>query len=298
MRLRIIVPLVILLVGNQYFAAADPVFSGPQPGETLVSFQVVAVYGENAGQEIDPIKLAGGKPTLLVFVHKLTRPGIALARGLSSYGKSQTDAASGIVWLDDDKAAAENYLNRAKTSLNFTAPVGISVDGGEGPGAYGLNRNVELTILIANKNQVTANFALVQPSVTEGPKIAGELAKLLHQAAPTAAEFEKLAYPGGGMMARRKMPDEPSRPAGDLRSLMKNVIAADVSESDLRDAIKAIDRWVGDNRARQAQLGQMAGAVLERGMGSQLAQTQIKAWHEKYGSKEETESAKTKPSKN
>ena len=40
------------------------------------------------------------------------------------------------------------------------------------------------------------------------------------------------------------------------------------------------------------QLGRMAGAVLARGMGSALAQTQIKAWHEKYGPKEETESTK------
>jgi hypothetical protein len=288
MSLRSIAALLILLVSNPFAAADDPVFSGPQPGETLVPFQVVAVYGEAAGKDVDPIELAGGKPTLLIFVHKLTRPGVALARGLSSYAKSQTGAASGVVWLDDDRAKAESYLVRAKESLNFTAPVGVSVDGGEGPGAYGLNRNVELTILIANENRVTANFALVQPSVTEGPKIAGELAKLLNQVAPTAAEFEKLAYPGGGMMARRKMakkPEEPSRPAGDLRSLMKDVIAADVSESDLRDAVKAVDLWVGDNPARRKQLGQMAGAVLARGMGSQLAQTQIKTWQEKYGPK-------------
>ena len=73
----------------------------------------------------------------------------------------------------DDKAKAEEYLTRARQSLNFIAPVGISVDGGEGPGAYGLNRNVELTILIANQNQVTANFAIVQPSVTGGPQDRG-----------------------------------------------------------------------------------------------------------------------------
>ena len=301
MSLRNIAALLSLLVAIQFCAADDPVFSGPQPGEMLVPFQVVVVYGENAGKEINPIELASGKPMLLVFVHKLTRPGIALARGLSSYAKSQPGAASGIVWLDDDKAKAENYLNRAKMSLNFTAPVGVSVDGGEGPGAYGLNRNVELTILIANENQVTANFALVQPSVTEGPRIAGEFAKLLNQVAPTTAEFDKLAYPGGGMKARRKMakkPEEPSRPAGELRMLMTKVIAADVSESDLRDAVKAVDLWVRGNQARRRQLGQMAGAVLQRGMGSQLAQTQIKAWHEEYGTQEETESAKTKSSKN
>ena len=69
--------LLILLGCNAWCFADDPVFSGPQPGEELVPFQVVAVYGEKAGTEFDPIEMAGGKPTLLVFVHKLTRPGIA-----------------------------------------------------------------------------------------------------------------------------------------------------------------------------------------------------------------------------
>lgn len=291
---RILMALLLLSFGNPFGVADDPVFSGPQPGETLVPFKVVAVYGEDAGQEIDPIELAGGKPTLLVFVHKLTRPGMALARGLSSYAKSQSGAVSGVVWLDDDKAKAESYLNRAKKSLNFTAPVGISVDGGEGPGAYGLNRNVELTILIADKNQVKANFALVQPSVTEGPRIAGALAKLLDREAPTAAEFEKLAYPGGGMAKRRNMANRPAaetRSDADLRSLMRAVIAAEVSESDLRDAIKAVDDWVGDVPARRKLLGRMAGAVLERGLGSQQAQQQIKGWHQEYGDPKNSESS-------
>jgi hypothetical protein len=288
MSLRSLLPLAILVVARSLCVADDPLFSGPQVGEALVPFHVVAVDGDDAGKEIDPVDLAGGKPTLLVFVHKLTRPGMALARGLTSYAKNQAGAASGIVWLDDDKAKAEAYLTRAKKSLNFTAPVGVSIDGGEGPGAYGLNRNVELTILVANENQVTANFALVQPSVTEGAKIAGELSKLIDQPAPTAEEFQKLAYPGGGMAKRtmRKKPNEPTKPAqgaDDLRTMMRSVIAADVSETDLRAAIKAVDDWVGDKEARQAQLGRMSGAVLEREMGSELAQKQIKIWHEKFG---------------
>ena len=270
MSLRMTVPLLILLLGLRFCAADDPVFSGPQPGEALVPFQVVTVYGDNAGQQVDPIELAAGKPTLLVFVHKLTRPGMALTRGLTSYAKNQAGAASGIVWLDDDKAKAEEYLTRAKKSLNFTAPVGVTIDGGEGPGAYGLNRNVELTILIADKNRVIANFALVQPSVTEGPEIAGKLAKLLAQPAPTAQEFEKLAYPGGGMRARRNMQKKPAEPApssDDLRTMIKGLIAADASETELRAAVKRIDDWVGDNKARQEQLGKMAGQCCKEEWG-------------------------------
>jgi len=47
------------------------------------------------------------------------------------------------------------------------APTGISPDGEEGPGSYGLNRKMTLTILVANKGKVTANFALVQRTLRE-----------------------------------------------------------------------------------------------------------------------------------
>ncbi len=96
--------------------ADDPVFSGPQVGELLAPFKVIAVYDEAAGKEAEPVSLAAGKPTLLVFVHKLTRPGIALTRAVTSYADSQTEngAVSGIIWLQDDKAQAEEYLTRAQ----------------------------------------------------------------------------------------------------------------------------------------------------------------------------------------
>ena len=53
MLLRRIAALLILLFGNQFCLADDPVFSGPQPGETLGPFLVVAVYGEDAGKEVE-----------------------------------------------------------------------------------------------------------------------------------------------------------------------------------------------------------------------------------------------------
>lgn len=258
--------------------AEDPVFSGPQVGETLVPFQVIVVGGRKAGTQIDPIDQAAGAPTLLVFVHKLTRPGMALARGLTAYAADQEGVATGIVWLDDDKAAAEAYLNRASKSLNFVAPVGISVDGGEGPGAYGLNRNVELTILVAKENEVTANFALVQPSVTEGPNIAGELAKLIDKPAPSAEQFGKYAYPGGNAMRMQRRPGAREAAAGDdLRTLMRGLISASDDDA-FAAAVEKIETWVGDNDDRRQQLRRMAGAALERGIGSDKAQTQFKAW--------------------
>ena len=187
-------------------SAEDEVFSGPQPGEKLAAFKVQGVYDKAAGKEFAPLDEADGKPTMLVFVHKITRPGLGLVRGLTNYAKSQseTPSFSAVVWLDDDKAEAESFLNRARKSLNLQVPVGISIDGGEGPGAYGLNRNVELTILVANENKVVANFALVQPSMTDGVKIAGEFAKAIGKKPPTADELQKIAYPGRQMNMQRR----------------------------------------------------------------------------------------------
>lgn len=271
--------------------SADPVFSGPQIGESLAPFKVTSVYGDSAGREVDPVKLAGDKANMLVFVHKLTRPGIALTRSLTGYAKSQSGqgAVSAIVWLDDDQAAAEQYLKRAKKSLNFSVPVGVSIDGVEGPGAYGLNRNVELTVIIAKDSKVTANFALVQPSVTEASKIASELAKLVGQPVPVQAEMEKLAYPGAAMKrGMQRGTNERTRPGNELRTLMKNLVAPGISKDEMNDAVKAIDKWVGDNKQRQSSLAKMASAVLERGMGSEAAQSVIKKWRETYGVKKAT----------
>lgn len=279
-------------ISSSALPAADPVFSGPQVGERLAPFKVTAVYDEAEGKAVDPITLSAGKPSMLVFVHKLSRPGIALTRSLTDYAnrQSRNGAAAAIVWLDDDQSKAEAYLKRARKSLNFSVPVGVSVDGLEGPGAYGLNRNVELTILVAKDSEVTANFALVQPSVTEAAKIAAELAKLVGQPAPQQAEMEKLAHPAAAMKRRMKQdqaerPDPRNESRNELRALMKSLVAPGISKSEMDNATKAIEKWVGENKQRQSSLAKMGSAVLDRGMGSKDAQATVKQWVETFSSK-------------
>lgn len=48
-------------------AAEDPIFSGPQAGEKLSAITVQGVLGDLAGQKIEPLKVAGDKPLLLIF---------------------------------------------------------------------------------------------------------------------------------------------------------------------------------------------------------------------------------------
>lgn len=269
-------------------AGDEPVFSGPQAGEKITPFTVTGVYDEQAGKELDFVKDAAGKPTMLIFVHKLTRPGAALFRGLNAYAVSQKEkgARAYIVWLDDDKSNAEQYLTRARKSLNFTVPVGISTDGGEGPGAYGLNRNVELTILVAKDNKVTANFALVQPSVNDAEKIAAALAKLIDAKAPTQEELTKLAYPNREMRDQRNPRNAGNQVDPELGNLLRAVIQKDLDAAGVQKAAAAVEKFVADDANHRATVARIAGVIVERKYGTEAAQKQAKRWVEKYGKKE------------
>ncbi|MGH7127121.1 MAG: hypothetical protein ACREJB_02295 [Planctomycetaceae bacterium] len=175
-------------------AAEEPVFSGPQPGETLAPFKVRGVFDEDAGKELDLVTAAAGKPTLIIFMHQATRPSVAVTRTVLDYAatRKKDGLATGLVYLADDATEAEAFLKRARHALPKETPIGISTDGAEGPGAYGLNRNVTLTVLIAREGKVTANFALVQPSLqADVPRILDELVKLIGGTAPTLEELQR-----------------------------------------------------------------------------------------------------------
>jgi hypothetical protein len=193
--------LVLLALASPLLMAQDKPaeFSGPQVGEKLTPFAAKAVLGEQAGQEFDLVKSAAGKPLVIVFVHEVNRPSVGLARLLGVYAASRkTDGLiGGIVFLTADATMTEDWMKRASGVLPKGLPVGISPDGQEGPGAYGLNRKVQMTVLVGKENKVTANFALVQPSVqADAPKIAQAIVDALGGGkGPTLEYLQKLAAP-------------------------------------------------------------------------------------------------------
>src|SRR6185369_16921915 len=92
------------------------------------------------------------------------------------------------------------------------------LDGVEGPGNYGLNKECMMTIIAARDNQVTANFALVQPGIVDAPKIIQALARLCDDPHPPTAEQlseRQVARAGGrerpGRMQRDETPMERGR---------------------------------------------------------------------------------------
>src|SRR5262249_29541389 len=220
----------------------------------------------------------------LIFVQDVNRPSIAMTRVLREYAVSRAKdgLACGVVWLSDDATEAENMLKRMRHAMPKGAPVGVAVDGKEGPGSYGLNRNVTLTILIAKDNKVTANFALVQPSIqSDLPKI---LEAVVAVAGGKAPKLEDL--PGvKGMLA----PARPARggPSPKLAGMLRALIQKTAKAEDVGKTAKSIEEHIKKEEADRKEVGRIARTIVEGGKladyGTAPAREYLRQWAKKYG---------------
>lgn len=263
-------------------AEDKPVYSGPQAGEKLPPLKVKGVFGDEAGKEFDIVKLAGGKPAVIIFMHKLTRPSFAVTRTLLKYaaGSKSGKLFGGMVFLTGDVTKAEQRLKRTQryftTSKN--ARVAISPDGAEGPGAYGLNRNMTLTILVANKGKVTANFPLVQPSVqADVLKVVKEVVKLTGDKMPKLSDLFRDRY-ARKKKRRGKGPQRDAVVTGHIRSFIQR----DAKPDEIDKIAKQIEERVKKQPKAAADVAFYAGVILRQGYGTKRAQEIAKRWVKQY----------------
>lgn len=156
----------------------DDLPSGPNPGDMLQQFKVLGFSGAHEGKEFEVLKEVKSGPALLIFVNGITRPALKLLRPIDERIAKEDKLAAHIVWLGN-KEETEIYLKRAKNALGLQTPMSISLDGKDGPSAYGLNNMVKLTIILAKDGKVTANFAFNDPNDTAAPKVIAAIDKLL-----------------------------------------------------------------------------------------------------------------------
>jgi hypothetical protein len=252
--------------------ADDPVFSGPQPGEKLTPFKVQNVLGASAGKEIEVLGEIKGGPCLLIFVHEWTRPTLQLVRPLDIYAAKWAGdgLATRIIMLGADRQKAEQFLQGAKNSLALKSIADVSLDGQEGPGNYGLNRKMTVTILVAKENKVVANFAIIQPNETDAPKVLAAVAKMLGKTAPTAEEIRAEVGQGG------RRPQAANNPDPELGQLMRRMIQKDNDEATVKEIMQAMQKWAGDDAPKKAQLKEYCKKVLDLGYGNDLAKRALK----------------------
>ena len=177
----------------------NKIFSGPQPGEKLSPLTVTGIGGRIDGTTFDMTTKADGKP-LILFLQDTNAVGI---KGLVNVFELlfQIDARQkrrskqtpgtetpyqrlqiGVVFLADDtppETLPEWAHNMLKTEIPSEVLTGISPDGREGPGSYGLNRNVAQTVLITKDGKVLHNFAFTQPMLYADPYFLGAVAQAI-----------------------------------------------------------------------------------------------------------------------
>lgn len=143
----------------------------------------------------------------------------------------QDKLACYVVLLAEDATAGENQIKRSQHAFAKAVPLTLSTDGADGPGAYGLNRKVGLTILVGKGEKVTANFVLFQPSVqADGPNIAKAIhASLGEDKTPTVAEL--------GVPAEQRAGGEAMV---DLRSSLVPVIKLTATDEEVKAAAEKV----------------------------------------------------------
>ena len=165
------------------------IFSGPQPGEKLLPLKATGIRGASKDKTFDFIVKAGGQPLVLLLQDE---SGVGL-RGLYDISRmvekisdeSKQKLQMSVVFLSDDPAALKQITRHVPENVL----VGISPDGREGPGSYGLNRNVSQTVIIAKDGKVLHNFAFTQPLLFADPHVLGAIADVIQEQPETVAKW-------------------------------------------------------------------------------------------------------------
>jgi hypothetical protein len=157
-----------------------PIFSGPQPGEKLPALATTNLRGDHAGEALDPIAMAKDKLHLMFFVSKSRTFGRflgQLSQQLQAIEKNSNQPwAMTVIVCTDDANEAEKSFAVLDRRYPKNIVVGLSNDGSAGPPAYGLDRNLTATVIVAKNDRVEHNLPYVGGAFYTQPHILGAIA--------------------------------------------------------------------------------------------------------------------------
>ncbi|MDC0278787.1 hypothetical protein OAL43_01135 [bacterium] len=333
--MRLITVFVFLLATQlSWVHAEDPVFSGPQVGEELPSLPCQLLTGKMEGDTVDLVKSFEGAPSLILFVHELTRPGFALMRTVGNYASGRSISEStevgdpaekkstgsdeqkmkvGVVFLTADLTKTVDWSRNVRRLFSDQVTYAVSPDGIEGPGAFGLNRHVTLTVLVANRGKVTHNVALIQPQLqADGLGILKAIVAATGGGEVPTVESLMGADPRMNRSAARgadtssgqpsdrrnreeamRRPDQAAknqsgRPQTDvqLTALLRRMISKSANETQVLEMAAEIEAYVGKNNAARKDLTRIVNNIIDAGRlknyGTPKAQSILSKWKESY----------------
>jgi hypothetical protein len=245
----------------------ERIFSGPQPGEKITPFKVLRVKDDQP-KELEIVKETEGT-TLICFVHKLSGDdrilyGLPL---VDFYASRQKELTSHFVLLSDDRAKMLKMLRGwSRGSLFKTSLVSLSVDGAEGPGDYGLNRNVAMTVLVAKGDKVVNNLTLEDPNARDLQTIMVAVAIALGKPKPTLAKVQQELRAERQRQAEKRIKSSPVfkiAPNEELGRIMFGMVNGRGNQTlNAKRRSQQLLDWAGDNKERQSALKKYCKAVL------------------------------------
>jgi hypothetical protein len=251
-------------------------FSGPQPGERIEPFKVLAVNGPEAGKEVDYMSAYGDAPVLLIFLHQLDRNVAAMLRPCERFAQDRASAGlkTLIVYLAPDKIEGERRMRAVIKSLTLQVPVGVALEGVEGPGTYGLNREVAVTALVAKERVVTANFAIIQPGTVEAPRVMTAAARHVGGHVPTAEEIQaELTAKSGRAVVTMSGNAEPDPP--EMVTMLRSLIQLSNTNERVDQVVGELRSWAGSDAKRRSAIAQKMTVIIPLKYGTEYARTQM-----------------------
>ena len=250
--------------------AQERVFSGPQPGERVQPFKVLHVRADET-KELEIVKeVPDEHTTLICFVHKLSNDDrILYGLGLVDfYAARHTDLTSHYVLLSDDRPKMTNMLRAWTRGPLFTnSLLSLSDDGVEGPGAYGLNRKVAMTVVVAKGDRVVSNLVFNAPNNNDLQKIMAAVAKANGKPEPKLATVQQELRAERQRQVDKRIKASPVfklAPNELLGRIMYGMVHArgNRSRNASRRSKQLLD-WAGDSEERQSALKKYCKAVLD-----------------------------------
>ena len=240
------------------------IYSGPQPGENIPSLTTVNLRGQAAGQELDPVELAGDKPHLMFFVSKSRTFGRflgQLGKQLQAIEKNSNQPwAISVIVCTDDANEAEKSFAVLDQRYPENVLVSLSKDGSAGPPAYGLDKNLTATVIVAKDGKVVHNFTHAGDAFYTQPHILGAIARVMEVDHDTLRQYiagtpgdAVTESDGRGMQGN----DSAAPPQQGLRTKLAPLV---LGERITRGEAAEIFRASGDPEALRKKVGEFRKA--------------------------------------
>jgi len=141
--------------------AEEPCVSGLQPGQRPGPYAAIVSAGPNRGQLHCFICETADKPAVVVFARRMSEPLGKLVQGLDKAVLANKEAGlrSWVTFLSEDQPALDPQVVKWGKQHGISNVSLAVFEDADGPPAYKLARDADVTVLLYVKQKVVKNFA-------------------------------------------------------------------------------------------------------------------------------------------